>query len=148
MALIEVFPANAERAKVYSSKNFNEAKTLMPDGSVVAGMPVEVTVAFPSDTLSVSTKNPTTSSAPVASSVGVASAQVLAANANRKGCLLVNTSLNYVSLGFGNAAVLYSGITLNPNGGCFWMDEYSFSTVAIFAIASGAASNLGVQEII
>jgi len=84
--------------------------------------------------------------APAAVSVGVASGQVLAANTNRKGCLLVNTSVNYISLSFGAAAVLYSGITINPSGGSFWMDGYSFTTAEIRAIASGATSNLSVQE--
>jgi hypothetical protein len=96
----------------------------------------------------VSTKTALTPAAPVAVSVGIVSAQAVAANANRKGLLLVNTSANYISIGIGAAAVLYSGITLNPLGSSFWMDEYSLSTLVINAIASGAASNLGVQEFI
>jgi len=94
------------------------------------------------------TKIPLTASAPTATSVGIVSAQAVAANAARKGLLLVNTSVNYISIGIGSAAVLYSGITLNPLGGTFWMDEYSFSTAVINAIASGAASNLAVQEMV
>ncbi len=79
--------------------------------------------------------------------MGAASGVAVALNANRKGLVLVNTSANRISLGFGaNAAVLDSGITLMPNGGTFAMDEYSFSTAAINAIASGAGSNLAIQE--
>lgn len=94
----------------------------------------------------VSTKTPLTGSAPTSASVGVASAQVLASNVNRKGAAFINTSSNTISFGIGaNAAVLYSGITLVPNG--VWeMDEYSYVTSAINAIASGAASNLSIQE--
>lgn len=107
----------------------------------------EVNITFP-NTVTV-LKSALIASAPAAASVGVVSAQAVAVNANRKGCLLVNTSLNYISIAFGaNAAVLYSGITLNPSGGSFWMDAYSFSTEAINAIASGAASNLAVQEFV
>jgi hypothetical protein len=84
--------------------------------------------------------------APTLASVGASNAQAVAANASRKGLHLVNTSVNYISLGFGATAVLYSGITLNPLGGTFWMDAFSFTTGAINAIASGAASNLGVTE--
>lgn len=80
-----------------------------------------------------------------AATVGVASAQILASNTNRKGLILVNTSNNVISLGFGSAAVLNSGVTLAA-GGIFSMDEYSFSTAAVNAIASMATSNLAIQE--
>lgn len=86
-------------------------------------------------------------SAPTAASVGVASGQVVAANGSRKGLILVNTSGNRISLGLGQAAVLDSGPTLMPNGGVFNMGEYDFTTEAVFAIASGAASNLAIQEL-
>ena len=102
--------------------------------------------ADPTESQLVSTKAAQTASAPSAVSVGVASTVILAANANRKGCLLVNTSTAFISLAFGAAAVLYSGITLNPGGGSFCMDEYSFNTGEIRGIASVAASNIGVQE--
>lgn len=93
----------------------------------------------------VSTKQDLTPSAPAAASVGVASAQAVAANANRKGLKLTNTSNARISLGFGSAAVLDSGDTLYP-GGTFYMDEYDFDLGAVNAIASAAASNLGIQE--
>jgi N-acetylmuramic acid 6-phosphate (MurNAc-6-P) etherase len=98
------------------------------------------------DVVTVVNYQPLTPYAPAAVSVGVASAQAVAALATRKGLILINTSANYISLGFGAAAVLYSGVTLNPAGGSFELDQYSFTTGAINAIASGAASNLGVQE--
>lgn len=82
---------------------------------------------------------------PTAASVGVASAQAVAANANRKGLVLVNTSANTISLGFGSAAVLNNGITLYPSG-VYEMDEYTFDLGAVNAIASAAASNLAIQE--
>ena len=94
----------------------------------------------------VSTKTPLTGATPTFATVGITSAQVLAANTNRKGFVFVNTSANNISFGIGaNAAVLGSGITLTPNG--VWVsDEYNFTTSAINAIASGAGSNLTVQE--
>jgi hypothetical protein len=86
-----------------------------------------------------------TPASPTAVSVGVASGQVLAANASRKGAAFVNTSANTISFGLGVAAVLNSGITLVQNG--VWeMDANTFTTGAINAIASGATSNLAVQE--
>lgn len=87
----------------------------------------------------------TTPSAPAAATVGAASAQALAGNLNRKGLVIVNTSANTVSLGLGLAAVLNSGITL-PTGAVWVMDEFTFTTAAIFAIASGASSNISIQE--
>lgn len=95
--------------------------------------------------LKVSTKFALTASAPTFATVGTSSASAVAANASRKGLTLVNTSANRISLGFGATAVLDRGITLYP-GGSFFMDEYSYSTATINAIASAAASNLAVQE--
>lgn len=90
-------------------------------------------------------KTDLTPSSPTAATVGVTSAQAVASNSNRKGLILVNTSVNTISLGFGAAAVLNSGVTLFP-GDSFSMDDYSFDTGAVNAIASAAASNLAIQE--
>lgn len=88
-----------------------------------------------------------TGNAPVAISVGVSSGTVLASNVLRKGAVFTNTSSNTISFGLsGNAAVLNSGITLAPYGSWI-MDDYTYTTGAITAIASGAASNLSVQEL-
>lgn len=96
----------------------------------------------------ISTKTPLTASAPTYASVGITSAQVVAANANRKGLVLINTSGNNISFGIGaNAAVVGSGITLTPNG--VWdMSEYDYVTSAINAISTDAGSNLTIQEFI
>ncbi len=86
-----------------------------------------------------------TPSAPAATSVGIASASALVANANRKGLEVINTSANVISLAFGAPAVLYSGITIVPYGS--WsMNQYNFNLLELFAIASGASSNLAIQE--
>jgi len=87
-----------------------------------------------------------TPSAPDAASVDdAASGQVVAANASRKGLILVNTSSARISLGFESDAVLDSGVTLYP-GGTFNMSEFDFTIGAVNAIASIAASNLSIQE--
>ncbi len=94
----------------------------------------------------VNTAQSITGNAPTAVSVGVTSTSVLASNTSRKGLVVVNTSANIISLGLdGAAAVLNSGITLVPYG--VWvMDDMTYSQGAIHAIASGASSNLSVQE--
>jgi hypothetical protein len=76
----------------------------------------------------------------------VTSAQAVAANASRKGLVVVNTSTNIISFGLAAAAVLNSGITLSPYG-AWTMDDYTFTVGAINAIASGASSNLAIQEL-
>lgn len=87
-----------------------------------------------------------TGNAPSSTSVGVTSATAVASNASRKGLILTNTSNRTISLGLNGAtAVLNSGITLLP-GGIWVMDSYTFTTGAITAIASAAASNLAIQE--
>jgi hypothetical protein len=95
----------------------------------------------------VSTKVPRTYSAPTTASVTTTSSVIVAANANRKGLYLSNTTSQQISLGFnGNAAVYQNGITLFP-GEKFFMDEYSFSTGAVSAVTTGTTTYIGVQEI-
>lgn len=89
-----------------------------------------------------------TASAPTAATVGVTSAQAVAVNTSRTGLVLVNTSAAWISLAFGAAAVLYSGITLAPNGGAYTMDASTFTTAQVRAIASAASSNMSVQEFV
>lgn len=87
-------------------------------------------------------------SAPTQATVGASSALALASNSSRTGLVLVNTSANTISIAFGaNAAVLNSGMTLNPNGGTFVMDAFTFTTQAVNAIAGAASSNLSIQEL-
>lgn len=93
----------------------------------------------------VSSKIALTASSPTFATVGTGSAQAVASNASRKGLILVNTSVNVISVGIGATAVLNSGITLKP-GGSWNMDEYSYSTAVINCIASLGSSNLAIQE--
>ena len=118
-----------------------------------ATQPVSGTVAvssIPHDALTATdvvsvAKTALTTSAPAQVSVGITSAELVAANASRKGLILVNNTLNTVSIAFGAAAVLNSGITMTP-GGVYCMSEYDFSTAQIRAIASLAATIVSVQE--
>jgi hypothetical protein len=87
-----------------------------------------------------------TGNAPTAVSVGITSATALSANTSRTSVILINTSANVISLGFGsNAAVLYSGVTLY-SGGSVVLDVMDNVQQAITAIASVASSNLAIQE--
>lgn len=84
--------------------------------------------------------------APTFATVGTSSSSVVPLNANRSGLIIVNTSATAtVSLGIGSTAVLYSGITLFPQG-AFNMGEFDFSKEAITAIASAAGTNISIQE--
>lgn len=107
-----------------------------------------ITNALPAGTNNIGKVTPNsanTASSPTATSVGVATASAVASNVNRKGLVLVNTSSNTISLGFGASAVLNSGITLSPFGS-FTMDAFNFTTATVNAIASAASSNLAIQE--
>lgn len=77
--------------------------------------------------------------------VGASSVTVLASNANRLSVTIVNDSdaIIYLKLG-GVAAVLNSGIRLNPNGGMWQDDTY---TGEIRAISYAAGKNLCVAEV-
>lgn len=93
----------------------------------------------------VNTKTNLIPSVPTSIIVGVASIQVVAANANRKGLIFVNTSNRRISLGFGATAVLDNGVTLFPES-TYKMGEFDFYTGVVRAIASGNNSNLAIQE--
>ena len=81
-----------------------------------------------------------TGNAPSALAIGTASAQIFAQNFNRTGLLCEDTGTVSVSLSYGaSAAVVGGGITI-PAGGSWKMDDYSFSTQAINAIASAAGT--------
>lgn len=137
-----------------ATMQFTAAQNLKHDLTTIAGSAVVTGTGasgagIPRVTVSndsvVSTKTALTFNAPTSASVGVASAQVLAANASRKGSVLANTSNKTISCAAGATAVLNTGITLEA--GAVWnMNEYSLSTSAINCIASGAASNLSIQE--
>lgn len=116
-------------------------------GQKTSATSTPVVLASDQSVIPVNTKTDLTPSAPTAASVGVTSAQILAANASRKGLILVNTSDNRISLGFGSPAVLDSGATLYPQG-AFNMAEYDFDLSAVNAIASVAGSNISIQEYI
>jgi len=89
---------------------------------------------------------PITMGAPSAASVGVASGSIASSSTTRRYILLTNTSANVISIAFTAAAVLNSGITLQPNAS-YEMSEAlgNLSTQSITAIASAAASNLAIQ---
>jgi len=87
-----------------------------------------------------------TGNAPGAATVGVASAQCLASNANRKAAFFVNTSVNTISIAeSGQAAVLNSGITLPP-GAAYSMVPPFVTTGQVNCIAAAASSNLSTLE--
>ncbi len=86
---------------------------------------------------------------PNATVVTASSGAAVPSNGLRKGLTLVNLGASgNVSLGIGttNAAILNSGITLTNNGGSFSMDEFSFTTGAINAIAAASGARLAWQE--
>lgn len=99
--------------------------------------------------LDVSSKSPLTASAPTFATIGVASGTVIAANANRKGLVVQNTSsLATISLNLvAGSAVLNSGITLYPHD-IWYMDEWTFTTAQINAISSLASTNVSIQEMV
>lgn len=83
-------------------------------------------------------------------SVGVVSAQVIAANILRKQLLLVNDSDSPIYLGFaGDPAVVGSGTRLNANGGSLQVGGpggIALDTSQINGIAGAASKNMTIQE--
>lgn len=87
-----------------------------------------------------------TPNAPAPAVVGAASAELVAANAARKGLTITNLSANWVFLGFGHPAVLNGGCALAPGGGTYNMTPFDYNKLVVNAIASAAGSNVAVQE--
>ena len=85
---------------------------------------------------------------PTAVSVGIASAALIVANSSRRYLSISNTSAAArISIAFGVAAVLDSGITIQP-GQTWEMSELkgNVNRGEVRAIASAAATNAGLQE--
>lgn len=78
--------------------------------------------------------------------VETASTLVLADNPSRRGATFVNNSNQDMSFGFGVAAVLGLGKLLKANGGTYEMNDTNLFTGAIYAIATGGAKKLAVDE--
>lgn len=120
--------------------------------AVTATQPAQVVAFSPNTPLpsgtntigTVLTKVPLTATAPQTASVGTSSVQIVAANANRKGLILTNTTPYQISFGFGQTAAYQYGLTIYP-GEKYIMDQFSFFTGAINAISS-AATYIGIQE--
>lgn len=94
----------------------------------------------------VTTRTPLVPLTPSRASVDTTSIEIVPDNADRKGLTIINLSSNTVSLGFGTSdASLEEGITLTPYG-VFQMDEYSFTTLKVNAIASDTGSLVAFQE--
>ncbi len=73
-------------------------------------------------------------------------AQILAGAATRAGLVIVNIGSKNVYLGLGATAVVNSGITLMAGGGTWVMDDRTFYTGAIRAIADTGGSTLSLQQ--
>lgn len=141
-------PAGDTNARGIFSKigdGTNAATVKAASTAAVAADTALVVAISPNNLPIISTKTPLTANSPAAATVGVTSAQALAVNTSRKGLVIQNLSVNTVSIAFGVAAVLNSGITLYP-GGVYYADEFSFSTAVVNAIASGASSVISIQE--
>ena len=78
--------------------------------------------------------------------IGAASGLALAANVQRVNAVFVNDSSETIYLARGNAAVLNRGIRLNANGGSYEIDSSNLFLGDVYAIATGAASNMTVSE--
>lgn len=83
----------------------------------------------------------------VAKTIGIASAELLPPNENRKRVIITNghaTQSLWVS--FGEAAVIGKGCYLAPNGGSLEIPPDELYVGQINGIASGAGTTVGVVE--
>lgn len=84
--------------------------------------------------------------APTSVTVGSSSTLILAAVRDRQVIIIANDSDETIYLGFGNAAVLNSGVRLDASGGIFNSFEAGFVNLEeINAICASGSKNLCVQ---
>lgn len=133
-AVVAISPNNTVIVQGASGSPGTPSGGILTIQGVTAGSPIPT-----------SAKTALIPASPTTASVGVTTASALAANANRTGLIIINNSINKVSFGLGVSAVLNSGITLYP-GGVWNMDQYSFTSLTINAIASAVASSISIQE--
>ena len=81
--------------------------------------------------------------------IGVTDTQAVAENNSRLGLVVTNLSSSTVYLALmGMRSTLNAGIVLLPNGGAWQMDEWTWNTSQVNAIAHSASNILSVQEFI
>jgi hypothetical protein len=150
---INMYVANAVKLLDSSSATSNTQMNIVAASTAVSSTNTAIAVGLSpnsplpagSNTLGVvSTKTSLTPGTPATASVGTTSSTILAANANRKGLILSNTTSYQISFGFGNTAAYQYGLTIFP-GEKFIMDEFTFYTGAINAVSSNA-TYVGIQE--
>lgn len=81
--------------------------------------------------------------------VGTGASQVALNNPNRVSLLFINISADIIFIGFSPDPSSTNGILLVPNGGSFGLDittDFQLTGYAVYAISTGAASNLLVLE--
>ncbi len=71
---------------------------------------------------------------------------VLAANPNRVDCDFTNDSDQVIYLARDNAAVIGSGIRLNPNGGTYHIGTNNLFYGAIYGVCAEGLANLSISE--
>ena len=78
---------------------------------------------------------------PIAVSVAATSTTVLAANGSREYALIQNDSDEAIYISIGTAAILNSGIRLNPNGGSYEMSRAlgNLKVEAIYGISTSGS---------
>lgn len=87
-----------------------------------------------------------TMDSPTTATVGAASASILAAAATRRFLYLKNTHASQrLSLGFGGAAVLDSGVSLSAGDWVAFGPFNDVTTQQVFAIGAGAGTTIAVQ---
>jgi len=88
---------------------------------------------------------------PLVSAVGTSAVRVLSNNPNRLAWIIINLSTNSLYLAFDNTVSTSRGIYVGPNGGyatLVWDEDFDLVGWELYAVASGAGSNIYVVEIV
>ena len=78
--------------------------------------------------------------------IGVVSSVALLANVSRVDAEIVNDSVQIVYLARGNAAVIGSGIRINPKGGSYRIGTNNLFLGTVYGICALGQANLTISE--
>lgn len=85
---------------------------------------------------------------PSMAGVGTVSEIIVPENTSRVGLVVTNISDQTIYLSVGQTSTLRAGLVLNPAGGAWSMDDYTYSKDAITAIAHSSTLVVAFQEFV
>lgn len=136
---VEITSATAQTLKICVAQTESGYDAIASSVTIAGG------VTLNGGSIAVSEQQYTTLAHSAALNVGTTATPVVAAKAGRGGLRVFNASVNTIYLGGAGVTAANAAIRLDPFG---YMDETQAASAAWYAVASAAASELRVMEVL